>query len=111
MTSERRWDILMAMNKTPFSKKCEILGQIHLFYSDTDEEGWADLFAYADVGFPLAYMEWAGLAKATDDGMNYVEEAWRLTCNTINVDVDGEYDSLVALFDASPNPPVDEEED
>ena len=99
------------MNKTNFSKKCEILGQIHLFYSDTDEEGWEELFSYADLGFPLAYMVWSGIADAKEVGENYINETWSLTCKLINVDEDGEYEDVKSFFDASPNPRVDDEDE
>jgi hypothetical protein len=101
----------MAMNKTNFSKKCEIMGQIHLFYGDTDAEGWVDLFTYADVGFPLAYMVWTDVATVNEGKEFYIDEAWNMLCATVNVDPDGEYEDLTAFFAASPNPPLGSEDE
>ena len=64
------------MSKTTFSDKCAILGMLWTFYKETDDEGWQDFFRWADVGLPLAYMSWQGLATIKSDGKQYVESTW-----------------------------------
>ena len=92
------------MGKTPFSKKCEILGTIWMLYKDDHREdaGWAALFDYADVGFPMAYMSWQNMVTIKKDQNKYVLETWTDMCNMLQVDPLAKYDTVAELFDASP---------
>lgn len=97
------------MSKTPFSKKCEIVGSVWLHYRDDSrqDEGWSQYFDVYDIGLPLAYMIWSDIATATEGSEMYVEEAWEDLCAIINVDPDGEYTDLNHIFSVSPNEPID----
>ena len=95
------------MSKTNFSNKCEILGNLWMWYKDTDNESWAEFFAWADLGLPLAYLTWQGLATAKPDGKNVIEETWNVFCEMISVDPNGKYTDLQSAFSASPNSPVE----
>lgn len=92
------------MSKTNFSKKCEIIGNMWMFYKDTDDEGWQTFFGWADLGCPLAYFVWQGMATAKPESKKLVEDTWDVFCDMLSVDADGSYDNLREVFDASPNP-------
>jgi hypothetical protein len=98
------------MDNTPFSKKCEILGRLHIFYGDTDNAGWKDFFAWSDLGLPMAWMASSGLVTVKTEGKQYVNDAWDMFCTLINIDANAKYESLEDCFAASPNPPLDEDE-
>lgn len=91
------------MSKTTFSTKCDILGSLWTFYKDTDNETWANFFAWADIGLPLAYQVWQGLATAKPEGKEIIENTWVVFCEMIDIDPEGKYENLQGAFDASPN--------
>ena len=94
------------MSKTNFSKKCEILGMLWSFYKDTDNEGWTAFFDWADLGCPMAYLQWQDMVTIKTDSKPLVEDTWDKFCDMISIDANGSYDSLKAAFDASPNEPI-----
>ena len=98
------------MDNTPFSKKCEILGALHMFYSNTDNEGWKEFFTWSDVGLPMAWMVSANLITIKSEGKQHVNDAWDMFCEMISIDADAKYSSLEDCFTASPNPPISDNE-
>lgn len=94
--------------KTAFSTKCEILGTLWTFYKDTDNQTWKEFFAWADLGLPLSYQVWQGLATAKTEGKKVVEETWKVFCEMIEIDPEGNYESLSDAFDASSKPEVED---
>lgn len=94
------------MSKTAFSDKCTILGTLWTFYKDTDDDVWQQFFSWADVGLPLAYMSWQGLASVKPEGKQYIEDVWVEFCKTIAIDPSAKYSILKDTFDASPNEPL-----
>jgi hypothetical protein len=90
------------MSKTAFSKKAEILGQFWILYRDDDakSDDWSDFFAYADVGLPLAYMEWQKLVTVKKDGRDYIEETWSVYCNMLGIDPEKNWEDIGKTFDA-----------
>ena len=100
------------MDNTPFSKKCDILGSLHILYGDTDNAGWKDFFAWSDLGLPMAWMASSSLITIKAEGKQYVNDAWNMFCTVIDIDANAKYDSLFDCFAASPHPPLsDEDED
>jgi len=101
------------MSKTPFSSKVEILGNIWIFYADEAKkhETWQEFFEWADVALPMSYLSWLGMIDIKPESMHYVDEAWIELCNIIAVDADENYSNLKEFFAASPNDPVDFDED
>jgi hypothetical protein len=97
------------MGKTNFSDKCNILGQFWLFYREDAEknESWGDFFSYNDVALPLAYMlmgdEPLAIVNEKSDGETVIQETWEMLCEFLNVEEDGDYESIGDVFDASPN--------
>lgn len=99
------------MSKTPFSKKCEILGDLWLYYREeaATNENWSEFFAWADIALPLSHMVSQGFAvlTATDEGVEaekFIEDAWITFCEIIAIDPDKNYESIADAWDASPNP-------
>lgn len=100
------------MSKTPFSSKCQILGELWLYHREdaNDDEVWSQFFDWADVALPLSYMIWNDLAVLNPDdpseGMQYIEDAWITFCEMIVIDPDNKYTNLGDCWDASPNSPL-----
>lgn len=95
------------MSKTTFSDKCQILGSLWTFYKETDNESWKEFFAWADLGCPLAYFSWQGLATLKPEAKSLVENTWGVFCDMIDIDPEGSYADLTAAFAASPNKPLE----
>lgn len=101
------------MSKTPFSSQVEILGLVWFHYKDKaqDHDGWHEFFEWADLGLPLAYLAFTDMCNIKPDGKRIVLETWTTLCEVLDVDPDARYDSLQALFDASPNPLIEDEDE
>jgi hypothetical protein len=99
------------MSKTPFSNKVDVLGEFWLLYRDqaAEDQGWQDFIDWADVGLPMAYMAWQGMVTIKPDSKKYIEEAWDVFCEMLNVDPNGKYINMADLLDASPNAPLNTE--
>lgn len=95
------------MNKTLFSEKCQILGDLWLYYREDAErnELWEEFFFVNDVALPLSYMITANLAIVSGDGEaeKLIDETWTMLCEYLGVDPEGWYTSLMDIFNASPN--------
>ena len=99
------------MSKTPFSNQCVVLGGLWLFYRDAakSNEAWDNFFQYNDVGLPLAYMIAEGIADASGDGQAeiLVGETWEMFCEAIDIDPNGEYETIEDAWNASSQPPME----
>jgi hypothetical protein len=96
----------MDTSKTPFSNKCEILGELWLYYRDQiqQDENWVEFFAWADVALPLAFSLWQGYATGTnDDGKQFINESFATFCELINIDYREKWEGLAECWQASPN--------
>ena len=89
------------MSKTPFSKKCEILGSLWILYRDDDarSDEWFEFFAWADVALPLSYMVWQNITAPKPDGKLFIDEAWNLYCSMLGIDSNARWESLADTFD------------
>ena len=94
-----------------FSNKCAVLGEFWLFYREdaAANEYWAQFFRVNDIALPASYLIDAGYVEMTDDSdlEQYVDETWKMFCEFISIDANGEYESIAEAFDASSNPPLD----
>lgn len=101
------------MHKTPFSKRCEILGTIWVNYSDDAKRSpiWTRYFEIYELALPLAYSVWTGVATVKRGKEIYIDEAWDDLCRAINVDADAKYNSIEEIFAASPNDPMPDEDE
>ena len=80
---------------TPFSNKCEILGEFWSRYRD--DEDYADFIQYGDLGLPLAYFVARGLTTidgVTDEGERFINEMWNLLSGALELDTDRVYVSI-----------------
>jgi hypothetical protein len=85
------------LDTTPFSKKCEILGDLWTEYRDDEE--FKDFFEYNDLGVPMAYAVVSKLIeKLTPDGQRYIEESFRILLSGLAVEDTG-FDSLEDLLE------------
>ena len=100
------------MSKTAFSSKCQILGELWLYYREDAkvDEVWSQFFDWADVALPLSYMIWQNLAVLDPDnpseGTEFIDAAWTTFCEMINIDPNSAYTTLGDCWDASPNAPL-----
>lgn len=85
------------MDMTPFSKKCDILGELWINYKE--DEVFADFIAYNDLGLPMAYMASEGFAELTDAAIPYVEETYELFLQALGLEDSG-WDSLNDILEA-----------
>jgi hypothetical protein len=72
---------------TPFSKKCEILGELWLKYRS--EEELEDFIEYNDLGLPIAYAIANDIVKSTDLAKSFVEETFDLLITSLNLEDTG----------------------
>lgn len=89
------------MSKTPFSKKCEILGSFWILYRDDDSRSdeWFEFFAWADIALPLSYMVWQNISTPKPEGKKFIEEAWDLYCNMLGIDPNAKWENIGQTFD------------
>ena len=96
-----------------FSDKCNVLGDLWLYYREEakENEAWSDFFRYNDVALPMAYGINEGYVTLVEDSglEDYIDETWEMFCDFISIDSDGEYDGLNDAWQASPNPPLSED--
>ena len=84
---------------TDFSNKLEILSDLWMNYRGDGE--FEDFIEYNDLGLPLAYLVNTNLATITDGGIIYIDETFNLLCAALELDLDGEYQSLQQMFEAA----------
>jgi hypothetical protein len=72
---------------TPFSKKCEILGELWLQYRQDEE--LEDFLEYNDLGLPIAYAIANDIVKSTDMAKSFVEETFDLLLASLKVEDTG----------------------
>lgn len=82
-----------------FLNKVKILSDLWINYRDDDD--FDDFIQYNDLGLPLAYLINTELAAVTDQGRIYIEETYNLLCAALDIDLDGEYNSLIDMFNKS----------
>ena len=80
---------------TPFSKKCEILGELWLAYRQDEE--LEDFIEYNDLGLPIAYAIANDIVKSTDLAKSFVEETFDLLITSLKVEDTG-WDNLDELL-------------
>jgi hypothetical protein len=82
-----------------FLNKVKILSDLWINYRD--DEDFDDFIQYNDLGLPLAYLINTELAAVTDQGRIYIEETYNLLCAALDIDLNGEYNSLIDMFNKS----------
>ena len=69
-----------------------ILGEFYAM--NYDKEEYAPLFASNDIGFPLSYHIWSGLAEPTDRSVQYINQTWVDFCDMFDIDAMNEFQTL-----------------
>ena len=80
---------------TPFSNKCEILGELWLNYRS--DETFDDFVEYNDLGLPLAYAIANDIVKPTDMAKSFIEETFDLLLASMDLEDEG-FDNLDDLL-------------
>ena len=86
---------------TDFSNKAGILADLWINFRDQEE--FADFIEYNDIGLPLAYYIHTEIVLPTQQAELYVEETFNLLCAALDLDLDGDYETLNEMFDKSQN--------
>ena len=86
---------------TDFSTKASILADLWINFRDDEE--LEDFCQYNDIGLPLAYFIHTELVKSTEAAAGYIDETFNLLCAALNLDLDGDYESLNDMFDKNSN--------
>jgi hypothetical protein len=86
---------------TNFSNKAGILADLWINFRDQEE--FADFIEYNDIGLPLAYYIHTEIVLPTQQAELYVEETFNLLCAALDLDLDGDYETLNEMFDKSQN--------
>jgi len=81
---------------TEFNAKCAILDQFWMEYRD--EEAFESFVEYNDLALPLAFAINEGIIKSTDTAEAYINEAFDLLCETLQVDNEKQYNNLDEMF-------------
>jgi hypothetical protein len=84
------------MDKTPFSKKCEILFQFYL--DNAIDPDWSDFIATNDLGFPAASLHVLGAATLNEIGIGYVEDVWQSLCGELGIDYHATFENLQEMM-------------
>lgn len=86
---------------TDFSNKAGILADLWINFRE--DEQFSDFIEYNDIGLPLAYYIHTDLVKPMDQAIMYVEETFNLLCAALNLDLEGNYETLNEMFDKANN--------
>ena len=83
---------------TPFSNKCQILGEFWISYKD--DESFAPFFQYNDLGLPLAYFVAEDLVVGVSEQAEaFIEETWSVFAGALELDDEQEWNNLQEIFD------------
>jgi hypothetical protein len=83
---------------TPYSSKCEILGELWLKYRS--EEEFEDFLEYNDLGLPIAYAIANDIVKPTDLAKAFVEETFDLLLVALGIE-DDNWENLDEMLSVS----------
>jgi hypothetical protein len=86
---------------TPFSKKCEILGELWLKYRSEPE--FEDFIDYNDLGLPIAYAIANDIVKSTDLAKSFIEETFDLLLVALGLE-DEDWENLDEMLSAENRP-------
>jgi hypothetical protein len=75
-----------------------VIGVLGDFY-DTfrDDEDYSEMFRIYDIGFPLAWMIWKGVAVPNDIGAQAIQETWYAFCDALRVDPYNDFESFTEM--------------
>ena len=76
---------------TPFSKRCEILGDLWVAYKGDPE--FEDFISYNDLGLPLAYAVSTEIVTATPKAEMFINETFDLLLAGLELE-DDDYNDL-----------------
>lgn len=73
----------MSDTTTPYSKRCEILGELWIEFRDDEE--FVDFIEYNDLGLPMSYFIREGIVQSTPIAEGYINETFDLFLAALNV--------------------------
>lgn len=92
----------MVTYKTPFFKRCEILGNLWLLYrEEASNPDWVEFFSHYDISLPMAYLKWQGWVTVKKESEFMVNDVWGVFCGMCLIDPFDKWDSVEHIFDTS----------
>ena len=85
---------------TDFSAKCEILADVWMEYRD--DEAFAEIIEFADLGFPLAYAIHNGMVESTEIAEGFILDTFDLLLKFLMIEDEG-FDNINDLFSRAEN--------
>lgn len=83
---------------TPYSYQVEILASLWLEYRD--EEDFAELFEFGDLGFPLAYCIDMKIVESSTEAEKLIKETFAALLETLEVEDSG-FETTEEMFEAA----------
>jgi hypothetical protein len=81
--------------RTPFSIRCEVLGELWTEFRDVEE--FQKLFHYGDLAFPMAAASANGWATILPEGERFVDDVFEMLLEHYGI-VDSNFESLDELL-------------
>lgn len=72
-----------------------VLGDFYDMYRD--DEDYAEMFSVYDIGFPLAWMTWKGVAVPNEVGSQAIAETWYAFCEALRIDPYNDFESFTEM--------------
>jgi len=82
---------------TTFEAKCEILGELWIYYRDSQE--FEEFISYNDIGLPLAYAYANQLATLEPVGVKMVEDSFIMLMTGLDYQEDLGWSDLNAMLE------------
>jgi hypothetical protein len=83
---------------TDFDVIHEILADVWMDYRD--DEAFAEIIEFADIGFPLAWAVHNGVVPSTDQSWDFVRNTWEMLLVLLKIEDTG-FETLTDLFDTA----------
>lgn len=82
------------MDKTPYSKKVEILHDLYM----NDSTEYEEFISHHDIGVPLAVLIFQGCATPTEKGILSISESFDALCEFLEIDKYGDYEDIGTML-------------
>lgn len=83
---------------TDYRTKVEILADVWMDYRD--DEGFAELIQFADLGFPLAYAIDNGIVENSDQAEGLIQQTFELLIKLLDIQDTG-FENMNDMFDVA----------
>ena len=75
----------------------KVVGEAWL--SIQNDKAWAQVCKYLDIGLPIAFCYTQGLCLISDEGFSYVENAYEILLQSLEINPSEKFESWVEVID------------